>query len=616
MELDTVNIFILNLQTFDYQGLFSVYMQDTGLHHIQIYNPLKEIYGLETSLGNWGTAFQPMIFRPDSNFGFYSGMQRLLPYQFTPENTKYFLSKRPQSEIHYTLGSTGPEKEGQQGEQIFRFMHSQPIKKGWHTSFELFKNGSAGFYLRQRSNHTSLRLSQSYESKNKKYRNLLSINNNSMFTQENGGLKNPSIFENGGFNDSLGNFVEVPRKELIPVNLQSAENRERYFHLHFSQIKEVGGINIKRNESDSMGINLPLIGLRHSLGFRNENHIYRHSIADSSFYENNFFSIDSSFYQMRLRRFDNEFGASVYILRKTGNANPLSVGFAQELFNGRQDTIGISGLNLSLTGRVLINLPGKISIKGNAKYYFLGRNINDVLMEGTVIKIIGEQTRVSAKIHSSALTNAWTDEWMLSNHFIWENDFRKRKMFYLNPHFEHRKWRFLAGAFQYVFSDYIFFDQSGIAFQDENASLVNNVYIQKEITAGRFNFSGRITWQSSTNNNVRVPDLIVFSSFYYQTPLFKKALNLHIGADVYYFSEYEPYAFMPASRRFILQDQISTGNYPFVDAFVSFQIKRFRFFAKVRHLNQGFPNRPYYITPLHPMQDRGIMIGLRWQLVN
>jgi hypothetical protein len=113
-----------------------------------------------------------------------------------------------------------------------------------------------------------------------------------------------------------------------------------------------------------------------------------------------------------------------------------------------------------------------------------------------------------------------------------------------------------------------------------------------------------------------VPDFILFGSFYYQTPLFKRALDFEIGADVYYFSEYTPYSYMPSNRRFYLQDATSTGNYPFIDAFVSFQIKRLRVFVKGRHINQGFPARPYYITPFHPMQDRSIILGIRWQLVN
>ena len=72
---------------------------------------------------------------------------------------------------------------------------------------------------------------------------------------------------------------------------------------------------------------------------------------------------------------------------------------------------------------------------------------------------------------------------------------------------------------------------------------------------------------------------------------FKKTngqLNTQMGAEVLYHTLYHPYSYMPATGRFYRQDQVQTGNYPFINVFLNLKLRRTRIFVMFDHVNSGF----------------------------
>ena len=69
---------------------------------------------------------------------------------------------------------------------------------------------------------------------------------------------------------------------------------------------------------------------------------------------------------------------------------------------------------------------------------------------------------------------------------------------------------------------------------------------------------------------------------------------------------------MPATGRFFRQDESNTGNYPFVNVFLNFKVKRTRVFIMFDHVNAGFMGYNYDMIPYYPMNIRMFRYGLAW----
>jgi hypothetical protein len=107
---------------------------------------------------------------------------------------------------------------------------------------------------------------------------------------------------------------------------------------------------------------------------------------------------------------------------------------------------------------------------------------------------------------------------------------------------------------------------------------------------------------------------MAYESLYFQNYLFKKVVTFQAGFDVYYFTGFNGLAYMPATGEFHLQDKQVIGNYPFIDIFFSFKLKRAYFFIKMEHVNKGMTGDNFYLVPDYPMAPRAFKWGLKWNL--
>lgn len=83
---------------------------------------------------------------------------------------------------------------------------------------------------------------------------------------------------------------------------------------------------------------------------------------------------------------------------------------------------------------------------------------------------------------------------------------------------------------------------------------------------------------------------------------------------VHYFTNYYADAYMPALRTFYLQDEVKIGNFPYIDLFVTFKVKRANIFVGYTNLYSLTKDNRYFTTPHYPMRDARFVIGVRWRL--
>jgi hypothetical protein len=85
-----------------------------------------------------------------------------------------------------------------------------------------------------------------------------------------------------------------------------------------------------------------------------------------------------------------------------------------------------------------------------------------------------------------------------------------------------------------------------------------------------------------------------------------------LGVNVRYHTAYYAPKYMPAIGQFYTQSDTKIGNYPVMNAYVNFHLKRTRFFVEYYHLNQMFMDGAYYSMPNYPINPAIMKFGISW----
>jgi hypothetical protein len=163
----------------------------------------------------------------------------------------------------------------------------------------------------------------------------------------------------------------------------------------------------------------------------------------------------------------------------------------------------------------------------------------------------------------------------------------------------------------------IYLDDNAFPAQYHNALSVLVLSAAKQFDFWKISSINKLIYQKSENENVLdLPELAFYNSTYL-THLFNfKAtggkLLLMLGFDLFYNAKYYADAYMPALNSFYRQNVRQLGNYPFFDVFMNLQLKRFRFFVKVEHVNEGWLDENYFSAPQYPRNGRDLKFGLSW----
>jgi len=256
----------------------------------------------------------------------------------------------------------------------------------------------------------------------------------------------------------------------------------------------------------------------------------------------------------------------------------------------------------------------------NGEYFIEGYNQFDYLLNAHLyspfIKKILPQFNVDFKAQQAA--PAYTDQLFYGNHFIWENNFQKTKSESLSAYFSD-VYGFRFGASFTTASDLIYYDTMALPRQDRGNVNFTSLFVNKQIDIGKhLHFLNNITFQKPLSGayDVRVPEWLVRTSYFYDHYLFKHSLLLQVGFDFSYNSSYYAYGYMPEISKFYLQDKILIGNYQVYDVWIAAKIKRLNAFLKMEHINEGLSGNWYFLAPHYPMYPTVLRFGIKWSFYN
>ena len=98
----------------------------------------------------------------------------------------------------------------------------------------------------------------------------------------------------------------------------------------------------------------------------------------------------------------------------------------------------------------------------------------------------------------------------------------------------------------------------------------------------------------------------------FQFALVKNVLDVQIGANAIFTTEYYAPGYSPALGVFYNQKTEKIGNTPYIDAFINMQWKRASIFVKYINAAQGWPDNDYFSAFRYIRSQKALKLGINW----
>ena len=256
------------------------------------------------------------------------------------------------------------------------------------------------------------------------------------------------------------------------------------------------------------------------------------------------------------------------------------------------------------------NINGEFGLLDIAKGQFKLDGTADVNL-----KLFKDTVRVKAHAYIRNTLPSFYMRHYISNHYQWDNDFDKEFRVRIEGEIDFPLTGTNLKAGIETIKHYTYLDGDALPQQTDGSVKVANATLTQNFHFGIFHLDNEITWQKSSSDVLPLPTWSLYHNFYILTKIAKKVLNVQLGADVRYFSEYYAPAYAPGLQQFHIQneaDRIKIGNYPVVNVYANLQLKRTRFFVMLYHVNEGMGSRRYFYAPHYPMNQRLLKFGVSW----
>src|SRR5690606_13608268 len=145
-----------------------------------------------------------ILFNPNMKAGWDHGFHSYDRYNFNVDDSRFFNTTRPYTELGYVIGSGT--------EQIIDLIHTQNIRPNWNGAFNYRLINSKGLMQNQNTNHNNYKFTSWYQSESIRYQNFFVLVGNKLGSSENGGIQDDQDY----LNDQSGSFYD---RSNIPTQL-------------------------------------------------------------------------------------------------------------------------------------------------------------------------------------------------------------------------------------------------------------------------------------------------------------------------------------------------------------------------------------------------------------
>ena len=571
---------------------------------------------VNATLGNYGLPFYQLSF-----FDRVTDPEKFLyayyyPLMHLPSNAVFMNTQVPFTELDWSFA--GPVANS---EQTFRVRHSQNISR--FINFGLIYDivFSLGQYNYQRSADKTFTFYSSYTGE--KYKVYFSAGINNLLSYENGGIIMISDL-------NQPNTFDVPT-QLGALDKANSDLKNR--NILLVQRYTIGGNPVVKKDSTSHKRS-GFFGLSgtfsHIFMFENNARTYKDADPTSGFYENIFITktvTSDSVYSRTIKntvRFDfstdetrkfalgggagirNEISRYYFIV-----PTPFPLFAAPSILHENSNV---------LIGKLFNNIGNKFGWQATGELYATGYRAGDFNLNGEISKSFDWKKGRASWLITGSMKNTqpsiWFDRWG-GNNFGWDKNLKKEFRIDLGTTFKYPARKTELKLNYAIIKNYVDFDTTAHPSQYSGGLSVASVAVKNELRAWKFHLASDVIIQKTSNSEILdLPLVTVRSAGYFEQLIrFLKTggkLNLQLGVDVTYNTVYHPYAYMPATGRFYRQDNVTAGDYPFINVFLNLKIKRTRIFVMFDHVNSKLMGYDYLMVPSYPMNIRMLRYGLAW----
>lgn len=575
-------------------------------------------------LGNNGAAAYPIIYAPNTKPGWDAGFHAYDVYRYTLEESKFYKTNKPFSQLSYQLASGK--------EQLIKIFHTQSPRPNLSFGFDYRLVSAPGFFINQNTNHKSYRLFGNYQGKRKRYAAFIIMLGNTIKASENGGIQNdssladPNLKKRFSVDVNLGNGSG---SATSPFNTTvNTGNIYKDFTIFLRQTYDIGKKDsVAINDSTTEYLFYPKLRAQHSFTYSTYNYLYKDNQADSAIYANWYDTVpkvgtDSFMVRDRWSVMSNDF--TLLQFPDTKNSGQfISAGIKLENIKGELKNETRNFYNFIIHGEYRNKTRNKLwDVLAKGEFYINGLNSGDYSAYITIARHISNKLG-DVRLFFKNVNRSPSFIFDNTSNFNFNNPSQTKKENIISFGADVTN-RFVTLGFKNhiitnlsYFTDYYHTDQSSRVINLLQLSASKKIKLTK-----RWNLYADITFQQTDGSApVKVPLLFTRNRLAYEGIFFKN-LNLSAGLEFRYFTPFEAYNYSPLVGQFTPQDTFKLKNLPDITAFFHFRIKSFTAFLRAENLSTvsfkngfGFTNNNF-AAPHYPTQGFIFRFGIQWGFVN
>lgn len=400
---------------------------------------------------------------------------------------------------------------------------------------------------------------------------------------------------------------------------------------------------------------VPVTSFIHTLDFNNYSRIYQAYNSPTDYYLNTYYDYNDE------RKYSNDsiYDQTKYLSVKNTFAIALLEGFNKYAKAGLKGFISYEYRNFKMPDLAEngdayfmnkwteghLSIGGQLSkTQGKAFHYNLGAEAWVVGPDAGSLKLdfstdvnfplFGDTVQLAAKAFLHRLTPTFFQKQYHSKHLWWDDtDFSKETHTHIEGLFTYKKTHTQLRIAIDEIQNYTYFGinydvtesygRSGLTagvYQESGNINLLTAQLKQDFRLGILNWENVITYQNSSNKDVLpVPALNIFTNLYLKFKI-AKVLSVELGGDVTFFTKYYAPDYIPQLGQFAIQknsdSRIELGNYPYVDVYANFHLKRARFFVMMSHVNNSSGNKMTFLAPHYPVNGNILRFGVSWNFYN
>lgn len=608
------------------------YFDSTRIRHLDSsINDFTKRYPLPAdyvTLGNFGSAAHSLLFNPDLKPGFDPGFHAFDIYRLKIEDTRFFQTTRPFTELGYLLGS--------QAEQMISVIHTQNIKPNFNMALQYRLINSPGEFQNQNTSHNSYRINGNYQSRNKRYSLYGVYLVNKFLASENGGIQR----------DTLLNDNRYTNRFVIPTRLSGDSNLLRNpFNTHVT----TGNVYNEKvfllrqqydfGQSDSLVVNdstvirlfYPRFRFQHTLTLSSQQYEFRDyfvgptkSLDYLRYFTTPIFN-DTILYRDKYTDITNDF--SIISFPEKNNLNQfIKAGAAYEYLHATFDYAKRNYHNIYLSGEYRNRTRNqKWDLESVGKLYLTGVNNGDYSVQASLKRLISRKIgylELGFQNVNRSPSFLYRDETTYPT--ILQGSYNKENITKISGALNNDAFNFSLSGEYYLVSNYMYFDNFFSPAQ--TGTLFNLLHIsgKKQLKLSRvLNLYSEVHFQQAVGNPPLHLPLIFTNNRISFDGIYYKNMNYSIGLELRYNTPYKADNYSPFVGQFFYQNNYTITNRPEVNAFFNFRIKRFSAFIRAENLNTfgtntGSPGftKNNYNAPFYPEKGFWFRLGIWWTFIN